>query len=257
MGETDKRRELIQQSLQQDGACSISDMAKRLGVSTMTVRRDLELLSGRGSVRVYHGVAVPLKEEVTSLQDYELQNAESYHVEEKMRIAKAAAAMVEPQDILIIDGGSTGGMVAREIPRGIPLTIICRSLNAFLNVEGNPDAEVILAGGTYHEKTRIFEGPESIALVKRYRATKAFISANGFREDLGVTCSSNYLLSIKQAALRSSVQKILIADSSKFGKVNSCHFAELTDFDEILTDSGIPVSALMSLCEHGIRIKAV
>jgi DeoR family transcriptional regulator, deoxyribose operon repressor len=257
MADSGKRRDVIHKSLIKDGACSISALARNLGVSTMTIRRDLDVLSRKGAVRVYHGVAVPGREEAASPQEYELNHAESLHVQQKLRIAKAAAAIVEPGDILIIDGGSTAALTTRELPRGIPLTVICLSLNAFLGVTGNPNTEVILAGGSYHEETRIFEGPESVALLRRYRATKAFISANGFREDLGVTCLNHYLLSIKQAALRSSIQKVLIADSSKFGKVSSCYFADLSDFDAIITDSDIPESALQSMREHGISIEAV
>jgi len=257
LADSEKRRSLIQQYLVQHGACSISALASRLEVSTMTIRRDMELLAGKRLVRVYHGVVVPLREESTSLQEYALTKAEAVHVQEKIRIAKAAASMVEPEDILFIDGGSTAALVARELPRGIPLTIICLSLNAFLNVAGNPAAEVILAGGIYHEETHIFEGPESIELIRRYRATKAFVSANGFREDLGVTCSNNYLLSIKQAVLHSSIQKILVADSSKFGKVNSCYFANLSDFSELITDDGLPDSALRSIQDSGTKVQAV
>lgn len=257
MAGNEKRWDLIKQALALSGACSISTLAKQLGVSTMTIRRDLESLTARGTVRVYHGVAVLPREEANAFQDYDLSSAEWLHAEEKTRIARAAAALVEPGDILIVDGGSTAAATAREIPNGIPLTVICLGLNAFLNMVGKPGVEIILAGGLFHERSRTFEGPESIALVKRYRATKAFISASGFREDLGVTCSNHYLLSIKQSALSSSIQKILIADSSKFGKVDSCHFADLSDFDRLITDNGLPESALHSIRARGVQVDVV
>lgn len=252
MPDAKKRRELIYQQLSQYGACSISALATKLEVSTMTIRRDMERMTGM--VRVYHGVAVVNKDTVNAAQAYELSNAESVQVEEKQRIAKAAARLVEPGDIIILDGGSTVAMMAHRIPRGIPLTIICLSLNAFFEVMDNPDAEVIMAGGLYHRATRIFESPESISFLKRYRATKAFISANGFREDLGVTCSSHYLLSIKQAAINSSIRKFLLADSSKYGKVDSCFFADLATFNSIVTDRGLPETAATSIRDLGLEV---
>ena len=255
MPDSQKRRELILQNLRQYGACSISVLAQQFDVSSMTVRRDLDRMAG--AIRMYHGVAVLNNEMSCQAQDYELSNAESVQVEEKQRIAKAAAALIEPNDIVILDGGSTPAILARWIPKGIPLTIICLSLNAFFEVKDNPDAEVIMTGGVYHKATRIFESPESISLLKRYRATKAFISAKGFRADLGVTCSSHYLLSIKQAAINSSVEKILIADSSKYGKVDACFFAELGTFDAIITDGGLPASAADSIRALGIRLSVV
>jgi DeoR family transcriptional regulator, deoxyribose operon repressor len=244
-----RRRETIEEFLKQDGAWKITDLANKLGVTTMTIRRDLDLLVQKGSVKVYHGVAVP-----TKIQDYLVTEAESIRMGEKLRIAKAAASLVGPNETIIIDAGSTASMTAQELPRGIPLTVICLSLDAFLNVARNPDSEVILIGGIYHESSRVFESPESISLLKRHRATKAFISTSGFREDMGVTCSNQFEIEIKKAALHSSIEKILIADSSKFGKVNSYFFADLREFDTIITDTDLSKEALLLLRDQGIKV---
>jgi DeoR family deoxyribose operon repressor len=252
MSESTRRRDTIEEYLKQDGAWKISDLANKLGVTTMTIRRDLDILVIKGSVRVYHGVAVP-----TKMQGYLVAEAESIRMDEKLRIAKAAAALVSPNETIIIDAGSTASMTARELPRGIPLTVICLSLDAFLNVVRNPDAEAILIGGIYHESSRVFESPEGISLLKRHRAAKAFISTSGFREDMGVTCSNQFEIEIKKAALHSSIEKILIADSSKFGKVNSCFFADLQEFDTIITDTDLSTQVLRSLENRGIKVMVV
>lgn len=85
----------------------------------------------------------------------------------------------------------------------------------------------------------MFESPEGISLIKKTRATKVFVSAAGVHENLGVTCSNNYEVLTKQAIINSSLEKILLVDSSKFGVVKSAYFADLDDFDTIITDDGI------------------
>jgi len=218
----------------------------------MTVRRDMEVLIEKGSARVYHGVAI-----LSKPQNYLVAEAESLRTEEKLRIAKAAAALVSPGETIILDAGSTASMTARELPRGMPLTVICLSLDTFLNLRGNPDVKLLLIGGIYHESSRVFESPEGIALLNRHRATKAFLSTSGCREDLGVTCSNQFEIGIKKAAIHSSVEKILITDSSKFGKINTCFFADIKDFDTVITDSGLSESVTRSLRGQKIQVQLV
>jgi len=252
-----ERSERILEILKEEGSAEISTLARELDVSSMTIRRDLSELSEDGLARVYHGVAVPLKTSDDYSQGYLLSEAESLRVDEKTRIARKAASLVTPGDILIIDAGSTAAMTAGFISKDMPVKIICFSLNAFLRSLGRRNSEVILAGGLYHETSRVFESQESIELIKRYRATKAFISASGFRDDLGVTCSNQFEIAMKSASLQSSLQKILITDSSKFGKITPCFFADLSDFDMIITDSGIPENAVKSLVQKGIQVEVV
>jgi len=82
----------------------------------------------------------------------------------------------------------------------------------------------------------MFESPEAVELIGRYRATKAFISASGVRDDLGVTCSNQFEVGVKQSFLKSSLRRILVVDASKFGQVHTNWFANLSDFDTVITD---------------------
>lgn len=251
------RIEQIMEILRQDGSAEISGLAHRLDVTTMTVRRDLAKLAQDELVRIYHGVAVPVKDRYNMSPGYLLTQAEMLHVEEKTRIARKAASLVKPGDILIIDAGSTAALTAGFIPKDIPVKIICFSLNVFLQSMGRKQSDLVLVGGLYHETSCVFESPESIDLLQRYRATKAFISANGFREDLGVTCSNPFEIAVKQAAIRSSLQKILISDSSKFGKVTSSFVANLEEFDLVITDSGVPEASVKNMRNKNIRVEVV
>jgi len=113
----------------------------------------------------------------------------------------------------------------------------------------------MFSGGIFHENTLMFESSEGLSMISRYRATKAFITASGVNHQFGVTCMNPYERETKKAAIRSSMKKILLVDSSKFGTVRSDYFAELADFDEIITDGGIPEEYAEIIKKLGVKLR--
>lgn len=112
-------------------------------------------------------------------------------------------------------------------------------------------------GGALNGNTLVFESPEGLSLVRRYRAGKAFFSAGGVSDRLGVTCVNAAEAELKKAALASSQTRILLADSRKFGSVKPAWFAELSDFDAIITDQGISLDFVEIVRERGIALHVV
>jgi DeoR family deoxyribose operon repressor len=148
--------------------------------------------------------------------------------------------MIEPDDIIIIDTGSTTEYIAKYLPDDIPITVLCYTLNVLLEVFKKKNCRPIFSGGFFHDNTYMFESPEGVTLIKRSRVNKAFLSASGISHRLGVTCANYYELETKKAALQSSQSRYLVSDASKFGRVRSTYFAELTDFDAVITDKSLP-----------------
>jgi len=141
---------------------------------------------------------------------------------------------------LLIDVGSTTECMAKYLPEGFTYTVLCFSLNVVSETVRRKNCKTLFAGGLFHENTLMFEGPESLEMIHSFRATKAFMSASGANSQFGVTCMNGYERETKKAIIQSSLRKILLVDSSKFGVIRSDYFAELSDFDEIVTDAGIP-----------------
>jgi DeoR family deoxyribose operon repressor len=250
------RFDAILHILQERSAASIQELAERLSVSEMTIRRDLGVLVEDNLVRLVHAGAVLNPGVLDSGQPrYSLAEAGGQQTEEKKRVGRLAAALIEPEDIVIVDSGSTTEWLVRSLPDEIPLTVLCFALNILVEAHRHNGCRLVFAGGALHENTLMFESPEGIELVRRYRANKAFVSASGISERLGVTCSNPYETRIKQAALASSLTRILVADSSKFGRIQAAHFAELKDFDIIVTDSGIPEEQAEVVRAAGIRLE--
>jgi DeoR family deoxyribose operon repressor len=244
--------------LRKNGGARISELAEILDCSHMTVRRDLKILERQSIVHVFHGSVVfneiSASPNSESGGEYLTNIAETENLSEKREIGRKAAELIDPHDVIIIDSGTTAEQVARAIPEEMPLTLICYSLNVLQAVTRRPNINIIFTGGHFHNDTLMFESPEGIALLQRNRAIKAFISAAGVNLTLGVTCLHDYERNIKTAALKNALKKIIIVDSSKMSKVFPSFFADIKDFDIMITDSWIKEEDVNTIRELGIDV---
>jgi DeoR family deoxyribose operon repressor len=132
--------------------------------------------------------------------------------------------------------------------------VLCWALNILVEVHRRESCSIVFAGGSLHENSLVFESPEGVELIRRYRANKAFISASGISEKLGVTCTNTYETGVKKAAIRSSLERILVADSSKFGTIQPAYFADLSEITTVVTDEGIPAEYAEHIRTLGITL---
>lgn len=252
-----ERLNLIMQTLEIHNALSIQELSLQLDVSPMTVRRDLAELAKEDKVKVFYGSVMlnPSGSQRGGNNYYSLIAAGAEHPEEKRRIGRLAASLIEPEDSLIIDCGSTTDYLAKYLPEDKKYTVLSYSLNVISESVRRMECKSVFAGGLFHENTLMFVSTEGLQTIRHFRATKAFISASGINAQFGVTCSNSYERETKKAAIQSSKRKILIADSSKFGVIRSDYFAELSDFDEIVTDSGVPKEYVDIINNLGIVLR--
>ena len=238
-----------------ENGATISDLAARLSVSPMTVRRDLALLEQQNQVRLLHGsVIFNPGGGADGKAEYTLTAAEAHHAEEKRRIGRAAAALIKAEDVVLIDTGTTTRQVAGFLPIGIHYTVICYNLNILLPATQLKEVEILFAGGYYHENTAMFASTEGIDLIRNNRAGIAFVSAAGISLKLGLTCANAYETDTKRAAIGSSLRRVLLADSSKFDRIRPFHFADLSEFDTIITDTGVDDRHRKELQRMGIEV---
>ncbi len=228
--------------LKERNGASIRELSESLDVSVMTIRRDLTELANDNVVRLIFGGVVlnPEYGEADPAVAYSFQSEKTEHAQEKDRIGKKAASLIEPCDIIIVDSGTTAEALVRNLPGSFPITVLCYASNILDVVLKKRNCSPIFAGGYFHANTLMFESPEGVDLIRRNRANKAFVAASGVHEKLGVTCAKAYEVSTKSAVIKSSLKNILIVDSSKFDAVKAAHYAELTDFNAVITDAGIP-----------------
>ncbi len=237
----DGRLDEIVKLCEKSGFVSIQQLAKQLNVSEITIRRDIDLLETLKLVRKEKGGATVIEQKfATPLVEYNIENSSVYRAEEKSRIGKAALSLIKPGDTMIIDSGSTLTQMVSQIPEGFPITGICCGFQIAQILDQKNISKLIMVGGIYHKQLDMFENvADEGNIFKNIRAEKAFISAFGINEQTGLTSGSFLASSIRRDIIDSVKHVILLADSSKFGRIECAHFAEINELDIIITDTGI------------------
>lgn len=236
--------------IKKQGRLPIKTLSSMLDVSEMTIRRDLESLTDLT-------VQADLTGDEAGNAEYSLIQALEKANAQKDRIGKFAASLIQPDDVIIIDTGSTTARILPHIPTNDNLTVLCYNTNVLLELRNKPGIRILFAGGVYHHNTEMFESPEGIQFIKRTRANKVFLSAAGVHRELGITCANSHEVPTKNAIIRSSSEKILVVDSSKFGQLRSAYFCELSDISMVVTDAGITADWQEYLTAKGIVLHIV
>lgn len=249
--QAERQRELID-ILRSRGILPIKTLSGMLGVSEMTVRRDLDALQSRsGAITDASGDALAFAGE------YNLLDEVKRAYEQKDRIGKFAASLIEMHDVVIIDTGSTTARMLPYVPENQDLTVLCYNANVLFQMLEKQGVQVLFGGGVYHENTEMFESPESLHFIRRMRANKAFLSAAGIHRELGITCANDYEIATKYAVIHSSDEKILVADSYKFGRLRSSHFCEFSDITQVITDQDLSAEWRDFLTDKGLVLHLV
>jgi DeoR family deoxyribose operon repressor len=258
MKKKDKREIDIINILKETPDIPITTLAKKFSVSEMTIRRDLKGLEASNLLsRTRKLINLSQLEHVQEESPYTFSKEILRHSEEKDKIGKYAATLIEPNDILSLDAGTTTSSMSKYIPDAFPITIISNNFLVLQNVYRLKNVSVIFPGGYFHQEDGLFESTEGISLIRKHRATKLFLSAAGVHEKLGMTCGHSYEVASKQAMLESSLYKILLVDYSKFETINSAFFAPLEEMDMVITDSKIPEYWKQLILQLGIKLHIV
>nr|WP_313012045.1 DeoR/GlpR family DNA-binding transcription regulator [Brucella intermedia] len=213
------------------GVLRLRDAAARLGVSEMTIRRDIG--SDGAALNCLGGYIIPTQDGANG--DYVFDFEKDSHAGAKAQACAAAAALIEPYDTVFIDCGTTMPHLAHRIPQNQHITVVCYALNIAEILSQRGDVRLIVLGGLYHPEAASFSGDEGIDVLKRVNINKAFLSAGGVDEQHGVTCSHFHEVPLKQMAMQRAVEKHLVVDKSKYGKVRAARFAGMADFTSIVS----------------------
>jgi DeoR family deoxyribose operon repressor len=229
-----ERANALADALAQRGVLHIRDAAALLGVSEMTVRRDVSSTPDRFA---YLGGHIVSADDIAG--GYELGREADSHAGAKSRACAHALKLIAPDDTVFIDCGSTLDHLAQQIPAELTLTVICYSLNVAERLAQKPNLRMIMLGGLYHPSSATFSSGEWLEPLGRFGINKAFISAGGIDVARGASCSHFHEVPIKQKAIASALESHLVIDSSKFGTVKPAYFARLTDFRSVITEAGM------------------
>ncbi len=252
---THKRRELILEEVQANHSVYVSELSKRFGISEVSIRRDLDQLERNGLVKRVHGGAVALANDQLGRSHTEkLQQ----FMEEKERIGRAAVDMIQPDERIFFDSGTTVAQVARSIPKELlqsgNLTIITGSIPVVQTIGHWKSVQTILLGGIYLSAFETTVGPQTINVLQGLHADKMFLGTDGVTLSHGLTTANILEAEVDQAMVNTASEIIAVADSSKIGVAGLTTIIPVERLDKLITDKNAPSAFVDSLREQGVEV---
>jgi len=245
-----ERHRRIHELLREQRVVRVSVLSEQLGVSEVTIRRDLEVLERRGMLERTHGGAVATQW-VRSEPAY--RDAASTNPIEKRLIGAAAAALVEQGDALYLNGGTTTLQVFRHL-RATGLKVATNHVGIALEA-ADRDVELLLLGGHYRAPSNSVVGPFATEALRRTHATKAFIGVEGISVGSGLTTPVAAEAEIARVMIEQTRGRVLVvADHSKIGTVADFVIAPLDEVDALVVDGGCSEAYRQRLTEAGIEV---
>lgn len=228
----EQRARAILQQLSQHQTVSVTELCQATGASEATIRRDLNTLAAQGRLSKVHGGAVQLNSEFLS-QEPEMSVKRGLHIPEKERIARYAAALIEDDDVVFLDGGSTVMRMTEHLKPSNALFVTNGMECAFWLLER--DLRVYVAGGALKRDTASAAGAETMDSLRRYNFTKAFLGAGGVTVREGFTVADPEDAAVKALAAARARQTYMLVDSSKFGRIGAASVLHI-DEASVITD---------------------
>lgn len=242
-----QRRGLILDAIRSGRSVEVSVLAQRFSVSEMTVRRDLTRLAREGKLTRVHGGAVSERDE----PPFAAIAAE--RAVEKRRIGRAAAALVDDGDAVMIDIGTTTLALAREL-RGRDVRVITGNLAVVEELQDDPQLELVVLGGIVRSNYRSLVGLLAEDALRQLSADVAFLGASGVRPDLSVMDSTLVEVPIKRAMMARAVRTVLLVDAAKFAMGGSVRICGAGELDAVVTDARPSDPGVAALREAGVEV---
>jgi DeoR family fructose operon transcriptional repressor len=246
----DRQHDIYLLALRQ-GSVDVTDLARRYGVTTETIRRDLSDMQARQLLRRVHGGAVPVErmnhEPMVDVRDM-------VNSEEKLRIATKAAAEVPERGSVIIDSGSTGQRLADVFPVDRDVHVVTNSLITALTLSRRGLKKLTVLGGAVRTNTYAMVDDTTRAELQHMAIDVLFISCDGLSFQHGLTTPYREEHTIKRAMIGRARRVVAMVDQSKFGNVQMFSFAAFDEIDVLVTDTRADPEAVDFLTGHGISV---
>jgi len=242
-----ERRDQILQVIERNGFVSVQQLMDECEASESTVRRDLEYLDGIGQIRRTRGGAAFVGESLTGFEDRSRRASR-----EKRALAKAAAELLQPEETLLLDGGTTTLEVARQLI-GKPFQIVTNSLPIANLLANQAGIELVMIGGYLYPKTGVALGPIAVAALQNIHARRLIMSVGGITEK-GLFNSNALLVETERQMMQAADEVIVVCDSGKLGRSALSHLTKLDTVDRLVVDAGIDDNWRKTMEDNGIQL---
>ncbi len=250
---TVSRRMSILAKLEKEGQVNVNELSEVLGVSSVTIRNDLEQLEKKNMLLRARGGAMKITHSYVGY-DFPLSDKQKKHLAEKREIGRKAAALIEEGNTIILDSGSTTYEVARNLDRFENLTVITNAINIANYLAEHKNINVIVPGGTLRSNSLSLVGMLAEKGFKNYYCDKLFLGVDGFDTSYGISTPNIEEAHLNQVMIEISQEVIVVADSSKFQRRGFAFIAGVDKIHTVVTDKGIPGDEKAKLEKMGVTV---
>ncbi|MEU6281628.1 DeoR/GlpR family DNA-binding transcription regulator [Streptomyces sp. NPDC047028] len=251
----EQRRALILDEVRRRGGVRVNELTRKLGVSDMTVRRDLDALARQGVLEKVHGGAVPVVEASTHEPGFEAKSG--LELTAKEDIARSAARLVGPGTAIALSGGTTTYALAQHLLEVPELTVVTNSVrvadvfHAAQRTSGQRQgaATVVLTGGVRTPSDSLV-GPVADQAIGSLHFDLLFLGVHGISLEAGLSTPNLAEAETNRRLVQSARRVVVVADHTKWGTVGLSSFAALEQVDTLVTDAGLPGEARAEISEH-------
>ncbi|MEU6675076.1 DeoR/GlpR family DNA-binding transcription regulator [Streptomyces sp. NPDC046925] len=255
----EQRRALILDEVRRRGGVRVNELTRKLGVSDMTVRRDLDALARQGVLEKVHGGAVPVVEASTHEPGFEAKSGLELNAKED--IARTAASLVAPGTAIALSGGTTTYALAHHLLDVPDLTVVTNSVrvaDVFHSAQRTSGrrqgaATVVLTGGVRTPSDSLV-GPVADQAIGALHFDVLFLGVHGISAEAGLSTPNLAEAETNRRLVQSARRVIVVADHTKWGTVGLSSFATLEQVDTLVTDAGLPTEARAEISEHLRRL---
>jgi DeoR/GlpR family transcriptional regulator of sugar metabolism len=250
---SEQRRRKILDLIEQKSQVTVRDLVERFSISAVTARADLDALSSQGIVVRSHGGAV---RQVEASQEFPLRLKQTLHHAEKVRIGRAAAELIQDNETVILDSGTTTAEIARQLKarRLRSVTIITHALNVAYELLDATDVYVIMIGGLLRPVSCSFVGPQAEAMLREFHADRLFLAVDGFDLETGPSTPDVLEAQLNSLMVRISKEVNVVADFSKLGRRSVSRIGSLSDVHRLVTDNRAPADFIENLRRSKIEV---
>jgi DeoR/GlpR family transcriptional regulator of sugar metabolism len=251
-----ERRDAILRALLPSGAATVTDLAEALGVSEMTIRRDLGVLAGQQLVEKVHGGAVLAR---SGAAEPHYAAKRRLNAPAKAAIAEAAAALVHDGMTVGLSAGTTTWQVARRLRGGglRDLTFVTNSLNIAGALEANGWHSIVVSGGSFRTPSDALVGPFANQILRQLNTDLLLLGVHSIDARAGLTTPNIAEAETNRVLVAGAGKVVVVADSSKLGQVSLATFAGCDEVDELVTDTGADKATRDALADAGLRVRLV
>jgi DeoR/GlpR family transcriptional regulator of sugar metabolism len=246
---TTHRKQQILAILGQTGQVVAKDISQTMGVSEDTIRRDLRELAQEGLLQRVHGGALPASPAVA-----DFAGRKKLRHEGKVAIGKAGASMIQPGQVVILDGGTTSREIARHLPLDLKVTIVTLSPTIALGLLNHAGIEVILIGGRLFKHSVVAVGAAAIESISRIHADTFYMGVTGVHPETGLTTGDFEEAAVKRALSRAAAETLVLASAEKLNAASPYEVIGLEEVNGIITERSVDGELVKPYTERGITI---